>query len=1019
MSEDTNLHAAELRERLASTRGRQYWRSLEELADTDEFRELVHREFPNQASEWLDPVGRRGFLKLMGASLALAGAACTRQPDELIVPYVRQPEDLVPGRALFFATAMPLAGSAIGLLAESHEGRPTKIEGNPDHPGSLGATDVYAQASVLQLYDPDRSRSVTFLGEIRPWNTFVQEMHRNIREAGGQGQGVRFLSESIVSPTLVAQVEEVLATLPQARWYQYEPVNDDNARAGAQLAFGEAVDTHYRFDRAKVIVSLASDFLGCGRGQVRYSRDFANGRRVRKAHADMNRLYVVEPTPTPTGAIADHRLPLRAAEIESVARALAAGVSDGGTASTGRPEVDAWVAAAVADLTAQRGSSVVIAGQAQPPAVHALAHAMNAALGNVGQTVVHVESPHPVAGQMQSLRDLVAQMNAGSVRLLVIVGGNPVYTAPADLKFSEALEKVPTRVHLGLYDDETSVRCHWHVPDLHFLEQWSDARAYDGTVSIVQPLIAPLYGGKSAHDLATIFTTRTERSAYDAVREHWQGQPQAAGRDFEAFWQKALHDGVIADTALPPKAVTPRGNVAASNARSEPKGLEIDFAPDPTVFDGRFANVGWLQELPKPLLRLVWDNAVLLAPSTAQRLGLRTQDVVEVVYRGRTVRAPVWVQPGQAADAATVHLGYGRTRAGRAAEGTGFNAYALRTSDAPWFGSGAELRSTGETYLLAGTQGHSYMQNRHLVRTGTVADYHHDPEFAKHAVHEPPAALSMYPNYKYEGHAWGMAIDQTVCTGCSACVVACVAENNISIVGKNEVVRGREMHWLRIDRYFEGDPDAPSIHNQPVPCMHCENAPCEVVCPVAATTHSQEGLNEMTYNRCVGTRYCSHNCPYKVRRFNFLLYADFETPSVKLVKNPDVSVRSRGVMEKCTYCVQRINRARQDAKLQDRRIRDGEIRTACQQACPTEAIVFGDLNDPNSRVSQLRAEPTNYGLLTDLNTRPRTTYLASIKNPNPSLGPERLHVEGEPEEKPPLPPVPPAEPSERNSMEHP
>ena len=1020
MSHEHSLDLASLRSRLASARGRQYWRSLEELADSPEFRELVHREFPQHATEWHDPVGRRGFLKLMGASLALAGAsACTRQPDELIVPYVRQPENLVPGRALFFATAMPLEGAAIGLLAESHEGRPTKVEGNPDHPASLGATDVYAQGSVLQLYDPDRSISITFLGEIRPWDVFTAEMQRAMRESGGQGDGIRFLTESLASPTLVAQMQEMLAALPQARWHQYEPVNDDHARAGAQLAFGQPVDTHYRFDRAQVVVSLAADFLGTGPGQVRYSRDFANGRRVRKARAEMNRLYVAEPTPTPTGSIADHRLPLRPSDVEPLARALAAAVSGGGSASTGREDLDRWAAAAAGDLAAHRGAGLVIAGREQPPAVHALAHAMNAALGNVGTTVVHVDPAQPPVDQTQSLRELVNDMNAGAVRLLVILGGNPVYTAPADLKFAEALGKVAVRVHLGLYDDETSALCQWHVPELHYLESWSDARAYDGTVSIVQPLVAPLYGGVSAHDVVSAFSSRPGRTAYDAVRDYWQAQPQASGQDFEAFWRKALHDGVIPGTELTEIAVTAGGAIPPAAERPKASGIELAFAADPTVHDGRFANVGWLQELPKPFTRLTWDNAVLLAPSTAERLGLRTQDVVQIAYRGRTLRAPVMVLPGQAQDTATVYLGYGRTRAGRVAEGAGFNAYALRTSDAPWFGSGAELRPTGDTYLLAGVQGHLSMENRALVRPGTIEDYRHDPEFARHLAHAPEPSMTLYPPYEYAGYKWGMSIDQTVCTGCSSCVIACVAENNTPVIGKNEVIRGREMHWLRVDRYYEGDPDTPSIYNQPVPCMHCETAPCEVVCPVAATTHSSEGLNEMTYNRCVGTRYCSNNCPYKVRRFNFLLYSDFDTPSIKLARNPDVTVRSRGVMEKCTYCVQRINRARQDAKIEDRAIRDGEVKTACQQACPTDAIVFGNLNDPASRVAQLKAEPADYGLLADLNTRPRTTYLAAIRNPNPALAPARMHEAHGEAPHGGLPRAPEAGPIERNSMEHP
>jgi molybdopterin-containing oxidoreductase family iron-sulfur binding subunit len=1020
MSAEKDVDSAAPAAQPLDVRAPQHWRSLDELADTEAFRDLVHREFPQQASEWLDPVGRRRFLQLMGASLALAGAAgCTRQPDELIVPYVRTPEELVPGRPLFFATAMALDGAAIGLLAESHQGRPTKIEGNPDHPASLGATDVYAQASVLQLFDPDRSRSIRQLGEIRPWPAFVQEMQRAVRESFGQGQGIRFLTPPLASPTLFSQMQEVLAALPAARWHQYAPVNDDNARAGAEMAFGRVVATHYRFDRARAIVSLDADFLGSGAAQVRYGRDFANGRRVRKARAEMNRLYVAEPAPTPTGSIADHRLPVRAGRIAAIARGLAAAVR-GETPPQGLgDDTMRWVRAAAADLREHGWAGIVLAGPAQPPVVHALAHAINSALGNDGATVVHTEPAHQPVDQIQSLRDLVDAMGAGQVTTLVVLGGNPVYDAPADLNFAEALGKVPRRVHLSPYEDETSAQCHWHVPELHFLEGWSDARAYDGTASIVQPLIQPLYGGRSAHDVLTVFTTRPERTAYDAVREYWQGQPQAAGRDFEAFWRTALHDGVVPGTAAPEVAVMAGDVVPESEIRGGGDGLEISFVPDPTVYDGRFANNPWLQELPKPLTRLTWDNAVLIAPATAVRLGLATQDVVEIARGDRRVRGAVLVQPGHAPDAVTVHLGYGRTRAGRAADGAGFNAYLLRTSDAPWCAAGVELRKTGDTYLLAGVQGHFQMENRALVRPGTLEDYRHDPEFARHLSHEPPREMSLYPEFRYEGYAWGMAIDQTVCTGCSSCVIACVAENNTPVVGKDQVVRGREMHWLRVDRYFDGSPESPAIYNQPVPCMHCENAPCEVVCPVAATTHSHEGLNEMTYNRCVGTRYCSNNCPYKVRRFNFLLYSDFDTPSLKLARNPDVTVRSRGVMEKCTYCVQRINLARQDAKVADRRIADGEIRTACQQACPTDAIVFGDINDPTSRVAQLRAEPANYGLLADLNTRPRTTYLAAIRNPNPALGPSRLHEDHGDAHRPALPSVPPSDRSERNSMEHP
>jgi MoCo/4Fe-4S cofactor protein with predicted Tat translocation signal len=984
-----------------------FWRTLDELAGDPAFQDRLHNEFPSQIEAIADPVARRSFLKLMGASIALAGmGACTRQPPEKIVPYVRQPEELVPGRPLYYATAMPLGGVATGLLVESHEGRPTKIEGNPEHPGSLGASDVFAQAAILGLYDPDRLQTLTNVGEIRPWTDFLAVMRAVLtaqRPLGGAG--LRILTESVSSPTLAAQIRELLQRFPSAKWHQWDPLSRDNAKAGARLAFGRYVETRFQIDRADVIVTLDADLLGSGPGHLRYTRDFAGRRRPEQADR-MNRLYAIESMPTITGSRADHRLALKPSDIELAARQLAASVGAAATANAGSgisPTTTKWIDAIAKDLKAHRSASLIVAGDGQPAAVHALAHAMNAALGNVGKTVVYT---NPVeaepADHLQSLKDLAADMAAGRVDALVIVGGNPVYTAPADVPFADALNKVALRVHLSLYGDETSARCHWQVPEAHFLETWSDARGYDGTASIVQPLIAPLYGGKSAHELLAAMSDRPDRSAHDLVRDFWRTQSRAGG--FDTAWQHWLHDGVIPDTAFTPQTVSVAPGLGGTlpPPAPTPAGLEVVFRHDPSVLDGRFANNGWLQELPKPITRLTWDNAVLMSPATADRLKLTgtpgghggehgqvMSDVVDLRYRGRSVRGPIFAVVGHPDDCVTIHLGYGRARGGRLGTAAGFNAYTIRASDALWHGAGLEIAGAGERYPLACTQYHHLMEGRGMVRAVTRDEFVRNPQ----AVHEgpgieatPPKTITLYPaDHKYDGYKWGMAIDVNACIGCNACVVGCQAENNIPIVGKDQVLRGREMHWIRVDTYYRGPADRPETYFQPVPCMQCEDAPCEIVCPVGATVHSAEGLNDMVYNRCVGTRYCSNNCPYKVRRFNFFLYQDWDTPVTKLARNPDVTVRSRGVMEKCTYCVQRINAAKIDSEKEDRAVRDGEIKTACQQACPADAIVFGNLNDPKSRVSQLQAEVRNYALLGELNTRPRTTYLAAVRNVNPEL----------------------------------
>jgi molybdopterin-containing oxidoreductase family iron-sulfur binding subunit len=983
---------------------RRPWRSLEELQETPEFLGFLQREFPQRASELTDPQGRREFLRVMGASVALAGlTSCTKQPEELIVPYVRQPEQVVPGRPLYFATSLLEGGYAKGVLVESHEGRPTKVEGNPDHPASLGGSDAWLQAAILGLYDPDRAQTVRSFGEIHSWAQFAAALKPVLeKQRAKQGAGLRILTETVTSPTLARQLGELLGELPGAKWHQWDPTAG-HARAGAVLAFGEPADTRWHLAEADVIVSFDADFIGRGPASLRHVREFARRRKLDGSR--LNRLYAFESTPTLAGANADHRLPVRPSEQEGLVRALAAALGlpvEGGT----RDHAD-WLDPVARDLRAHAGACLVMAGESLSPEAHAIVHLINASLGNVGKTLSHSA---PVAArptdELASLASLTAEMSARQVEALLILGGNPVYTAPADLPFGEAMMLVPFRVHLSPYDDETSERCHWLLPESHPLESWSDARAFDGTASIVQPLIAPLYTTRSAHELLALLSRRPDRSGYEIVRDTWRG---LLGDDFETGWRRALHDGVLAGTAFPEKPlVVQPGAWLKARPAAPVSGIEVVFRPDPTVGDGRWANSGWMQELPKPISKLTWDNAVLMSLNTARSLGVRTSsnyegrtesagqptphgtltDVVELSLGARKVQGPAWVLPAHPDGVVTLHLGYGRWRAGRVGSGAGFNAYRVRSSQGLHWSGGARVARTGETARLACTQDHWSMEGRHLVRAASLEEFEHEPGFAQQLGHVPPQEMTLYPPHPYEGHAWGLSIDLNSCVGCNACVTACQSENNIPVVGKDQVGRGREMHWIRVDRYYEGRPDDPAsieTWSQPVTCMQCENAPCEVVCPVTATVHSDEGLNDMVYNRCVGTRYCSNNCPYKVRRFNFYLYQDWTTPSYKMMRNPDVSIRSRGVMEKCTYCVQRISKARIDARSQGRSIRDGELSTACQQACPAEAIVFGDQNDPQSRVAKLMASPRNYGLLTELNTRPRTTYLASVRNPNPEL----------------------------------
>jgi MoCo/4Fe-4S cofactor protein with predicted Tat translocation signal len=986
------LNLSAIREKLKNLRGQKYWRSLEEVAETQQFKDFLNREFSQHASEFRDELGRREFLKVMGASLALAGVtACTRQPLQKIVPYVNQPEEVVLGTPLFYATAMPHNGFAQGVVVTSWEGHPTKIEGNDEHPISLGATNVFMQASLLDLYDPDRAQAVTHGEEVSSWGQFLSVLTGAMRtQKAKRGAGLRILSETPSSPTLISQMEGVLKEFPEARWHRYQPINRDNVYEGARLAVGRPVETHYAFDQAEVILSLDSDFLFSHPASLQYARKFADGRRVSGGSKKMNRLYVIESAPSITGSIAEHRLAVRPEEVQTLAAAIAGALGISTVASIPR---DPWISTLVADLKQHSGASIVIAGETQPPVVHALAHAINEALGNFGKTVSFTEPVEFEPGnQLASLRQLSDDMAAGAVDFLIILGGNPVFTAPADLNFAKALQRVSLTAHLGGEANETSAFCQWHIPETHFLETWSDARAFDGTVSICQPLIVPLYNGVSAHEMIASLTRQPVPGAYDIVRDYWR--KQNSWPDYEQSWKTAVHDGVVAGTSLSKIDLTVNRDEIARELQ-KPKAstgaLTVNFRSDPTLWDGRFANNGWLQELAKPFTKVAWDNPAQISPALAEQYHLQNGDVVELARDRKTLRIPVWITPGHADGCVTLHLGNGRSEVGRVGTGAGFNAYQLRTSDTFWFGEGVELKKTTQTREIVSTQIQHNVQSeeRQVLREGTLAEYLNDPRFVEKTVETPPPEETLYNQgeHAYNGYKWGMVIDLTTCIGCNACVLGCQSENNIPVVGKDQVGRGRVMQWIRIDSYFKGNLENPSTAHMPVPCMQCENAPCELVCPVGATLHDHEGLNLQVYNRCVGTRFCSNNCPYKVRRFNFLFYAanDYHTPSLKPMLNPEVTVRWRGVMEKCTYCIQRIAAARITSEEQGRRIKDGELTPACAQACPTRAIVFGDIGDPDSQVSRQKKQPLNFLMLGELNTRPRTSYLAKLSNPNPEM----------------------------------
>jgi Fe-S-cluster-containing dehydrogenase component/anaerobic selenocysteine-containing dehydrogenase len=995
-----------------------YWRSIAErdaakaiaLGAVNEFGSLNVTEETDEDEAARGGVSRRGFMQVLGASTALAtmGAACTK-PRDKIFPFVRRPEELTPGNPLHFATATAVEGFASGIIVTSHEGHPTKVEGNPEHPETLGATTPFEQALILGLYDNDRMKELRRGGEAIAWSTFLGELKaRGEAFAANQGAGLRFLVEPSASPLLAALRARILARYPKAKFVSWASTSSDGAAEGPRLAFGQPLVARHHLDKAQLVLSLDADFLGEGPELVRASRGFASRR---EPGPDMSRLYVVEPAMTGTGAMADHRLRLRGGDVASFAAALAAelaarpglgalgplaGLSKGTAGDT------KWLKAVAADLDRNRGRSLVIAGRRQPPAVHALAAAINAALGNVGATVTYLLSPLDASGP-KALGALVEDIAAGTVDTLVITASNPVYTAPVDFKLGALLPRVPHTIYHGLYEDETAAVSNTVIPATHTLESWGDARALDGTVSVVQPLIAPLWEGYTETQVLAAFLDEGDVTPHELVRAFWHGQrPGDQAAAFDSAWEKWLADGVLPGTAAQPVNVpavdgaalaTVIGPELAANV-AKADGLELAFVADQKVLDGRFANNAWLQELPHSITKHTWDNAVMISQATAAAQGLDTGDIVALQIRDRSVEGPILIVPGHVDNAVTVPLGYGRSGVGESvAVGVGFDAGAVRASDAPWFDRGLKLARTGDDHKFAITEEQWTMAPDGRTTPPpavdtTLAEVLKEGSRFNEEIEQrrgPQPTIHEPVDYSTRQYKWGMSIDLNKCTGCSACVVACQSENNISVVGKENVRKGRHMQWIRIDRYFTGNIEEPEVINQPLGCQQCETAPCEYVCPVNATVHSDEGLNEMVYNRCIGTRYCSNNCPYKARRFNFLNYINDLSAARQMGMNPDVTVRTRGIMEKCTYCVQRIERKRIDTRIAGTTIKDGELQTACQQGCPSRAIEFGSLNDATAKVTRLHGDARRYDLLHEIGTRPRTAYLARVRNPNPEL----------------------------------
>ena len=1052
---------------------RAYWRSLDDLQDSPDFRAWMHREFPSNA-DLLEGDDRRQFMKLMGASFALAGlgtAACRRIPEQKIVPYATRPQERIPGKSILYASSMERGGIGQGVLVKSYDARPVKLEGNPEHTTTMGGCDAMTQSEVIRAYDPHRSRTVLKDGKAASAEAFENWFadHGAMLGTSDGGKGsIAILAEASGSPSMARMRKELEAKFPKVAWHEYEPIDGDGERIGTRLAFGAPHRVHPMLDKADVVVCLDADPLMTHPAANRLAPDWATRRRLEAkdpSKQELSRVFSVEGTYSVTGMNADDRLPVRPGDVAAVAAAVAKGIGvdidgvDQLAATLSLEGVDAEIVAAmITDLSSHRGRSVVLAGEGQPPAVHALAAAMNVALGNVGKTVAYTADASP--DRVDSIKSLAAKLSGGAgIDTLVVIGGNPAYNAPADLDFATAMGKASHVVHLSHDVNETSRLAEWHLPRTHFLESWGDTTAYDGTISIIQPLILPMMDlsqkGWSGIELVATLAGTEPRDGYSIVRATEAMRSATSGGTFESHWRMILDAGLIAGTAAALATPARFDGVRVGGAvRSLMDGrkpvaaddLELRLLPDPRIYDGRFADVGWLQELPDPVTKITWDNAALLSPAFCRERGLREGDVISITVGKRTIEAAVFPVPGMNDHTIGMTLGWGHAEdVGPIAGGAGFDAYPIRTSATPWIMAGVDVKDTGRDYAFAQTQDHGAVdalspstvfggiQERlpSIVRETNLDDYRAHPDFAKHRVHVAHR-LSLWEETNLDGarFRWALSVDLNTCTGCSACVTACQAENNIPVVGKDQIARGREMHWLRIDRYFKGDdPDRPeAVFVQPVTCMQCENAPCEQVCPVAATVHDKDGLNVMVYNRCIGTRYCSNNCPYKVRRFNWFDYwrrepireqeglfavkADYYTSDGpnewrRMQFNPEVTVRNRGVMEKCSFCVQRINEAKIEYKNEwaqaggtefspDWRIPDGVIKTACQQACPTNAIVFGDLAQDDSEVTRLFAKPVSYQLLEELNTKPRLRYIARVSNPAVPLGkPADDHGHGE------------------------